>query len=90
VNAEKEDGMFFKELAERFGKDVFSEYAAAAFGNGALAVEGVKSVSSFSDSEIRLNVKGGALVISGSELKIVEIGGGGAYITGKLSGIEFL
>jgi sporulation protein YqfC len=72
------------------GGGIFSDYSVAVFGNGALAAEGIKAVASFSAEEIRLSVKRGVVTVYGANLEISELGGGCAYIKGRLSKIEFL
>ena len=59
------------------------------FGKGAVAVEGVKSIESFSEEMVALRLKGALLIIEGKHLKIAKYGEGEVALRGEINGVCF-
>lgn len=79
------------ELTGKFGLPAEispDKYRYTVFGNSGGLFEGVKSIASFSPSEIVLCVKCGALVIAGENLRIKKYGEKEIVVSGVIRGVE--
>lgn len=82
-------GMFIEELKQKLGLDVSAEHVVTVFGREAVAVEGVRGVSAFSETEIRLRARKCTVIVRGNKLRFVEFGGTESYIAGEIDGVDF-
>ena len=64
------------------------KYRAVIFGESGLFIENVKSIVSFSNTEILVRLKKGEILIKGEDLKVKNYTGFDLYILGKVK--EFL
>lgn len=78
-------------------KECFSEagiipaeplFRAVLIGDGALYLEGVRSIKSYTPQKIELRLKKGGLVVSGEELYIKKYCAGDAAVCGKILSIK--
>lgn len=81
--------MFLDDVISKLGADA----AAAAFsvtvlGRCGVAVSGTKGVVFYSDEEVRLRLRSGAVSVRGEELVIAEMGGGDVLIRGRVKEVE--
>ncbi len=82
--------MFVDEVKRKLNlEDVVCSYSVATFGDFGVAIEGVRTVVSVGEYEIKVKVKKAVLSVFGENLKPVEIGGGNLYIKGNINGITF-
>ena len=61
--------------------DAFVPYTVTLFGDGGVALSGIKGVVFSSDTEVRVRL--------GEELIIAQIGGGDIFVRGAVKGVEF-
>jgi hypothetical protein len=54
-----------------------------------MMISGVKNVLLSSDSALKFRLSSGSLTVNGSDLQIVEIGGGDVYVKGVVGGVQF-
>lgn len=81
--------MFVKETLEKLdGAESFAPYVVTLVGGRGVAVSGVKRVLAVSEEEIKIAVPRAVVKIAGGELVLTEIGGGDAYVTGRIGGVE--
>lgn len=81
--------MFVREILGKLDKgDDFAPYVVTLAGGKGAAVSGVKRVLSVSDTEIRMSVPRAVVKVKGEGLSLAEIGGGDAYVTGRVVGVE--
>lgn len=81
--------MFVKETLDKLdGVESFAPYVVTLVGGRGVAVSGVKRVLAVSDGEIKIAVPRAVITVAGGELVLSEIGGGDAYVTGRIEGIE--
>lgn len=81
--------MFVREMLDKLDRgDDFAPYVVTLVGGKGVAVSGVKRVLSVSDTEIRISVPRAVVKVTGEGLSLAEIGGGDAYVTGRVVGVE--
>ncbi len=82
--------MFTDELFAKLKiDDAFAPFTVTMAGDCAVAVSGVKSVLFSSYEEIKIRLSKRTVVLFGTELRIVEIGGGDVLVRGKIGGVRF-
>ncbi len=83
-------GMFREEIKSKLGAvGELLPFTVCMLSATKLVVSGVKSVMSASSGAIALKLGSESLVVSGDDLRIVEIGGGDIYIVGRIGGLNF-
>lgn len=82
--------MFLKEaLGKLKMDDAFVPYTVTLFGDGGVALSGIKGVVFSSDTEVRVRLGRRTLTVRGEELIIAQIGGGDIFVRGAVKGVEF-
>lgn len=82
--------MFKDEIKKKLKiEDEMFPFALNMLGRGKLVVSGIKRVIAAKDDSVRLKVGSESLSIVGSNLSIVEIGGGDVYVKGEIESIAF-
>ena len=82
---------FIDNIKECLGIDLAPlnpSYRAVIMGESAIYLEGVKSIIFYQKDQIKLAIKGGALLVKGQELFIRKYCAGDIVICGKICGIE--
>lgn len=83
--------MFLDELNKKLNlTECASDFALCVYGKSKAAIEGVKTVSYLSESEIRFKTKHNILSIKGEKLRLSEAGGGVAYVSGEVKSFEIV
>ena len=54
-----------------------------------MMISGVKNVLLSNESSLKFRLHSGSLTVNGTELQIVEIGGGDVYVKGAIGGVQF-
>ncbi len=80
--------MFIDELKHKLKTDAECSFTLTLMGDGFLVASGIKGVLGANGEEVRLRLKKHIASITGSELEIVQIGGGEAYIKGAIRGVN--
>lgn len=89
-SARIKSGMFEDEIKRKLAAgDAVIPFTVCMLSKSRLVVSGVRSVLKVSEEQITLRLTGETLSVDGAELRIVEIGGGDAYITGSIGGLSF-
>lgn len=82
--------MFLKEALEKLKiDDAFVPYTVTLFGDGGVALSGIKGIVFASDAEVRVRLGRRTLTVRGEELNIAQIGGGDIFVRGAVKGVEF-
>ena len=82
--------MYRNELLKKFDiKDSLFPFTLTMLSRDKLVISGVKRVLLSDGETLRFQLHGGSLSVSGSALKIVEIGGGDVYVKGEIGGLNF-
>ena len=80
---------FFDEVLKVFGdKELSPCFRIMWIGEDALYIEGVKSVKSYSQEKIELNIKNGGLKVFGEKLFFKKYCAGDVAVCGKIKSIE--
>ena len=80
---------FFDEVLKVFdGEDVSSVFRVSWIGDSAAYIEGVKSIKSYSQEKIELNIKNGGLKVLGTGLFLKKYCAGDVAVCGKIKSIE--
>ena len=82
--------MFKNEIKKKL--DIKSEilpFTLTMLSRSKMMISGVKNVLLSSDSALKFRLSSGSLTVTGSDLQIVEIGGGDVYVKGVVGGVQF-
>ncbi len=82
--------MFKNEIKKKL--DIKSEilpFTLTMLSRSKMMISGVKNVLLSSDSALKFRLSSGILTVNGSDLQIVEIGGGDVYVKGVVGGVQF-
>ena len=82
---------FLDEVLKVFGQEEISpSFRVMWLGDGALYAEGIKSIKSYSQDKIELNLKSGGLKITGERLFLKKYCAGDVAICGKIKSTEII
>lgn len=82
--------MFVDEVKRKFKiKNGGVPFTLTLLGRDKAAVSGVKSVLLSNAETLRFKLAAGNLTLNGRALKLVELGGGDAYVSGEIDSVEF-
>ena len=79
---------FLDEVLKVFGQEVSPAFRVLWLGDGALYVEGVKSIKSYSQEKVELNLKNGGLKITGVGLFLKKYCAGDVAVCGTVKSID--
>ena len=82
--------MFKDEILKKFNMEELCDYQVVFFGNGRVALSGIKGVTYLSDVEIRFKTKTKVLLLKGKNLFLIETGGTEAYVEGEVLSFEIV
>ncbi len=81
--------MFLEDVLSKLKADTAAApFTAAVLGQAGVSLTGVRGMVFFSEEEVRVRVKGGAVTVKGEGLRIAEMGGGDVLVSGVVAGVE--
>ncbi len=82
--------MFKEEVKKKLDiKNAILPFVLTLFGKNKAVVSGVKNIIFADSNKLKLRISDGLLRIEGSDIEIVEMGGGDLYVKGDITGVGF-